>query len=790
MSRKARIISADDLKKSSSGADAKQIKAYSYKGGRIEQRRTAALEVTAQPTDKYSIDDITINMMAERILDELTYGIKTVGKLTLLEKVILFEFFDKFSPLVGRILDLHVNLPISTLQLRAPTVIDNPIVNDYIYDTFYQMINDTDFNQLLHTVVRNYWKFGIGAMQIIDDFEFNKDVTDIDFWDINSIAKLVKDKPTDTETLKKIDDITAKYISTPDKVSVEDRRWVIGQFMALPNPNYKGFSKVAVVDPFCVIDRESNEDINYYIYPIKRSKSLDNVLDRTYSGYAARIRGDNSTPEEKAKRIGYSQAMITSHLKYRDKYIDVDTDPFSEAGMYAVSLERNGVSDIDNSLLNRVIEPLINIINARRKQRELVGLASKVTRLAKAIGASEAQLEDLDTQLRTAAEQQEGSLVVTNYDVTIEDLSLDGRESLNMQDIIESDTKDVTNSLGMTDSLIGGEDSYGSTFMKIELLVNEYTAFRVILKDFIENKIFKPIAMKKGFITRDQWGKPQVVIPEISFDRLSIARSSEDFQMLLDLARDGKLPWENVYNTLGFNIKEVENMLVTEKTSIINEATTNVMNRTIEGFAESLEGNKEIADRLRDNLYLKQPIDLSKAENPDHSFSEEASVDDISGNEPRCNTFVIAKLTTPSALALEQRIRTALGEYKLPGKFDPSRLGAIVIESLNQARYINLESSLKQNISVANKYNSKTASIEVENIPQSKEKRLVVKFYNQWLTERNNYLAQKYKITQPYETYTPYMILGKLPESMPDNFSTTFKCELVFDKEVILKVRG
>lgn len=790
MARKTKPYNKENSEKSRNIQN-KVIKSYNYRGGRIEKLRTATLNVTAEPSDKYSIDDITLNTMAERLLDEITIGIKTVGKLTLLEKVILFEFFDKFSPLVGRILDLHVNLPISTLQLRTPNIIDNPIVNDYIYDTFYQMINDTDFNQLLHVVVRNYWKFGIGALQIIDDFEFSKDVTDIDFWDIDSISKLVKDKPTDKEILKKIDDITAKYVSTPDLVPVADRRWVIEQFISLPNPNYKGIKKVSVIDPFCVIDRDSNEDINYFIYPIQRSKSLDRILNQSFSGYNARLAGDTSPASAKAKRIGYSDAMIKAHSDIRDNYINVDTDPFNDMGMYAVSLERSGGSDIDNSLLNRIIEPICNIINAKRKQRELVGLASKVTRLVKAMGASDDQLADLDSQLRNAAEEQEGALVITNYEVSIEDLSLDGRESLDVQNIIDNETKDVTNSLGMTDSLIGGEDSYGSTFMKIELLVNEYTAFRVILKDFIENKIFKPIAMKKGFITRDQWGKPQVIFPEISFDRLSIARSSEDFQMLLDLAKEGKLPWENVYTTLGFNIQEVENKLVTEKTSVINEATSNMLNQTIEGFGEALEGNKEIAQRLKDNLYLKEPIDLTKAENPDHSFNEsEASIKPVEKPQPRYNTIIQAKLTTASALALEQRIRTAMGAYKLPGKLDINKLNAILVEARNQPAYIEADKSLKKDLSVVSKYDTGSAVIEVENIPQTKDKQLVVKFNNIWLQKRNAYLAEKYKVTQPYEKYTPYIILGKLPAGMPDDYKAEIKCKLVFDREIILKYKG
>ena len=113
MARKTKPYNKENSEKSRNIQN-KVIKSYNYRGGRIEKLRTATLNVTAEPSDKYSIDDITLNTMAERLLDEITIGIKTVGKLTLLEKVILFEFFDKFSPLVGRILDLHVNLPIST----------------------------------------------------------------------------------------------------------------------------------------------------------------------------------------------------------------------------------------------------------------------------------------------------------------------------------------------------------------------------------------------------------------------------------------------------------------------------------------------------------------------------------------------------------------------------------------------------------------------------------------------------------------------------------------------------
>ena len=602
-------------------------------------------------------------------------------------------------------------------------------------------------------------------MQIIDDFEFRKDTTN-SLWDISQVIDLAKPRIEDAKVQALVDELTTKYVNDKESLTFNERKYILSQYIPSVNTNYEGILKIKIVDPFTVIERNVNEDIDYYSYAIKRSKSLDKLLSTVVT------EKDRDSVLQKARNIGYSESTLFLHtLSSLNDDIEVDTDPYNDIGTYIVSLERTEDKDIDNSLLNRIIEPLINSINAQRKQRELVGLASKVTRIVKAPGLSDDQMEALDAQFTAAAESAEGYVVTVNYDVSVEDLSLDARESLDLQNIIDTDTKDVTSSLGMTESLLGGEDSYGNSFMKIELLVNEYTAFRAVLKDFIENKIFKPIAYKMGFVTRDEWGNVTPIFPEVSFDRLSIARSSEDFKMLMDLAKEGKLPWENIYSALGFNVDDVQVKLLQEKTSIISDSVSNALNSAVEAQADSLAESKDIQDRVKDALFVSDDTNLEPS---DESIDTEAS-GEPQEPLPVKKFSVMYDLSTPTRLALIARVNQILKDRGLKVRIPENK--QLVVESF-KARGSDTIQVKEGTLKGVNNYINSSCKIW-----RDPNDRLVLDFNSKWLSERYKYLMAKYKLTDASLVFKPRIVLiDKL--NIPF-VPVDIKVNLVMNKEFI-----
>ena len=130
------------------------------------------------------------------------------------------------------------------------------------------------------------------------------------------------------------------------------------------------------------------------------------------------------------------------------------------------------------------------------------------------------------------------------------------------------------------------------SFIKVELLSTEYVEFRNQLKSFIEDEIFKPIAIKKGFITLDQWGEPTPIIPSVRFDKFSIARGSEDMQLLRDLVSSNILPKRVILDQLGMNVEDVEQGLQREQLTYLNDKVQESMNENI---------NEILTTYLKDN---------------------------------------------------------------------------------------------------------------------------------------------------------------------------------------------
>ncbi|EJF05939.1 hypothetical protein ThvES_00019950, partial [Thiovulum sp. ES] len=382
---------------------------------------------------------------AEMLLEYLNSGANTLGNLSTDEKYTIFTYLNKFT-IFGRIVELFTKLPLSSIMLQKPSIEGNQILEDYIYYKFNTLLSRADFKETLYKTVSNYWTYGIGAMLIEDDYEFDKD-TVIDF---GNISKMVKGKTESSEQSKRIEDILNRYKSSPDTVSSTERLKVVNSMVQEVNRDYKGMHTVSSLNPHIVLNRKSNTDINYSIYTLPKSAGISRIK----SIYSEDL--DNTL-----QSINYSKAKIRANNLETD-YL-VDTDPYNSEGQYIVSLERQDINDIDNSIINRAIEPAIDYISAKKRQRTKINQAYKVVRLI----STEDNLsgEDLDTlqnEINSAADAEEGYNLVTNMKLSIEHLSLDAREQIDMSEALETALKEITTSLGVPESLIGGSDSYGS----------------------------------------------------------------------------------------------------------------------------------------------------------------------------------------------------------------------------------------------------------------------------------------------------------------------------------------
>ena len=540
---------------------------------------------TSNTEQDFNSDVLSVYAEAEMILDQLDSDLITVGRLTTSQKKSLFYYLATFSPLISRIVDLHTKLPLSTFRIQKPKH-DIDIIQDYVYDYFDRLVNTAKFKEELKSIIRERCIFGSGIARVEDDFAFTKDTL------ISPDLSNLTLPQLDQDEIDKINEINNQYNSDPESVSWQDKKFVLEQYLLKINKDYKGIKNFKAVSQLEVKEIMINKDIDYLIYTLPASPNIRQALSNVTIGY------DNDQDYKEAietlKSLGYSEAIIRLNLNSESTdSIQIDTDAFNDDGAYMVVLSSgSNPESLEDSILNRVLEPAVRNMNAIRTANKLVKLSTKIDRLVSAPNASLAQLEQLQNDLVQMAEAPEGSLIAVNFEVNVDELKLDIKDDLNLDDTIERTSKEITSALGIPDSIISGDGTYGDSFIKVELLSTEYVEFRNQLKSFIEDEIFKPIAIKKGFITLDQWGEPTPIIPSVRFDKFSIARGSEDMQLLRDLVSSNILPKRVILDQLGMNVEDVEQGLQREQLTYLNDKVQESMNENI---------NEILTTYLKDN---------------------------------------------------------------------------------------------------------------------------------------------------------------------------------------------
>lgn len=567
-------------------------------------------------------DDIAIFTQAETIMESLENGEISLGSLDLYSKAKLLYYLERYNKRIGRILDILTRIPLSSIAIQKPKT-QYAMVNDYVCKRFDEIFNSEGFQSMLEKIVRHYWLFSFGAVLIEDDYAFLKESNILDDIDVKrSLKSIVRDISQNNESglsAEEIRKLDKKYVDTPTSVSADERKAFLKQVLCIHSPSYKGLLKLTVLPVFATIDRFENNDVGYYIYNIPISenliKTIDNIkdsMDFTEERYSELL--------DRIKAAGYSEAMLNSAMNSQDtsttlgqavqstgnQSTPVDSDPYNDLGMYVICLQRQGLAQKDNSVFNRVFMDAVDLAVSQRRLREKINRGFKKDILI-TVGeeVDVARIEELQAAVDSAAGSDEGHIIITNMpSVSVDELDLNANSNLDLQEIIEAGNQNISEGVGISESLItDSAEQYSNAFLKTTIMENELTQFRTAFKTFIEKQIFEPLAIKMGFIMRDEWGEPIVVAPTISFNRLTLARGSDDLEFLSELASDGKLPFSVILESLGFDPEEVMSRMKDESLTLMNPVLREKLSETIgEKSAVALVQNERLLKRLSENL--------------------------------------------------------------------------------------------------------------------------------------------------------------------------------------------
>ena len=128
--------------------------------------------------------------------------------------------------------------------------------------------------------------------------------------------------------------------------------------------------------------------------------------------------------------------------------------------------------------------------------------------------------------------------------------------------------------------------------------------FREVIQDFVENNIFKPVALKKGFWEYDKFGNKKLLYPKLSFTRLAIRDNDAVFGQLFDLYQKGSLPLSTILDMLGLDSHSAKEELEKDMLTVNDCRFNDVINALAQPIAEKLAENTDISQRVAKYMKL------------------------------------------------------------------------------------------------------------------------------------------------------------------------------------------
>ena len=506
---------------------------------------------------------------------------------SLREKREIYRHFYNSDEIVAQSIDLHTELPMSKVRLAAPKPISNPDrfkspddYGKYILTFFERMCKRIKLFQRLITGVHHYWLDGTCAIFAEDsEVQVPPEV---------GYEKKVIQKAVLTEDGEAKEESEDTWVERGDRTDEE---------LAFYAKHYQGWERLIIfpIDQVKITTFNYTEKTRIELIPSDRDRML---IEQAKQGDPDAEEMVAEIPEE-----------VREHLS-AGKLIPLGTDPDEGSFCFLLAGRRGAGDEVGTSILDRCLRTLYYREKLRQAQTQIASRAMTPKRIVWAEDISEGDVENLREQVDLALVDPDYSIIV-NYEVHWEEMGSKDR-LLDLSGEYEQTERRLRTGLGVTESLLSGETLYSGDRLKLEVINQRYLFLREILQEYVEEYLFKPVARRKGFVEKDEWGEEVVLYPRLSFTRLPLRDSQDTYDALFNLYQKGSISIDLILEM--FNIDphdtrvKLENDLFT-----VNDATFNEVIRGIYGaVGQKLADTTDVADKIA--KYLKLKIQEAPAE--------------------------------------------------------------------------------------------------------------------------------------------------------------------------------
>ncbi len=324
-------------------------------------------------------------------------------------------------------------------------------------------------------------------------------------------------------------------------------------------------------------------------------------------------------PPEDQKQAYLEDPDVPSEVKdmiQQEGKIPLNQDPFKGSYVIHFARKKSGYELHGRSILQRCLRTVIYREKLRQVQSTIASrnMTPKTLVVAPEIPISE--VTTLRAHIDEAKADPDYSVVV-NYECQWNEIGSEGR-LLVLDGEWQHTNSDLAIGLGFSPEILIGEGMYSGNRIQLEMMNTVYTQFRDLITGIVEDQMFKPIAMKKGFYEMDKYGRPRWIVPKVTFSRMALRDSGDLYDMLFNLYSKGSLPIDIILEFLNIDAEDckrkLEDNLFTVNDSKFNEALSAIYN----GMGEWLMAKTDLGKRVAEGMTLNE-VDNGAEEGPEGS---------------------------------------------------------------------------------------------------------------------------------------------------------------------------
>ena len=496
----------------------------------------------------------------------------------------IYRHFYNSDPIVGQAIDLHTELPMSKVRLASPKPTTCPEgyksadnYGKYILFFFQKMCDRLKLFQRLVLLVHHYWLDGT-VVAFAEDSQVDVP-QNVGYDRTASIRSIYTDEgPVEHEE--------EHWVERTDREEAE---------MLYYQKNYQGWDKLIILP----IDQVDIKTLNYSdkskvsLIPSANDRAL---VEQAKMGDPVAEEMVQEMPDE-----------IREHLE-SGQLIPLGTDPDEGSFAYVLKARHGAEEPLGHSILDRCLRTLYFRDKLRQAQTQIASRAMTPRRIVWSEGLSDMDTDDLREQVDLSLVDPDYS-IVTNYEVHWEEMSSRDR-LLDLAGEYEQTERQLLTGLGVTESLMSGEAIYSGDRLKLEVINTRYMYLREVLQEYVEKNLFAPVARRKGFIEKNEWGEEIALYPRLSFTRLPLRDSQDTFDALYNMYTKGSVSVDIILEM--FNLDPIDTQEKLEKDMFtVNDSTFNEVVRAIYG-----EAGRALAEKTDVVAKIAKYLNLKIAEEP------------------------------------------------------------------------------------------------------------------------------------------------------------------------------